>query len=627
MDVEPQEPEQRTDDQRAEERDVGLRRLIEQRDQQERDEREDERSAGETVEAVGDVHAVARRDDGDSGEEDVHPRRHEHVADERDAESLQVIRLLDLEGRHARDHDEPQHLLPGSDALAGLCIQVVVERAQDPDEAERRERSDDAALGDAQDDDHDDEKPAHRRRPLLDEVRLRAFLANPLAHADEPEQPDVGRHQDHDEREGQEQALDELERHRPSVPAAPSSSARRSTRTSSAIPRDALTRTTSPPRSRARSASRASSRSATSMTRAPSSPALRAPSAIPEAPRPITTTTSATRAAASPTDRWPLSCASPSSSISPRTAIRRPGRPPRSSSAAATDPGDALYESSTTVTSPRRTSCPRCGADQPVASASTTSSSVSPAASPTAAAASALWTDSRPSVGMIAGRRPEAVRIVNCIPSTPADSTPSARTSASSAKPYVTDRARVLAPIRRTRSSSALRTAVPSSGSASTSSPFACSIASSVPIRDRWTACTAVTTPISGRAIAARSRISPPTYIPISRTAARCSGPSRSTVSGSPISLFRLPSLRSVVRRCPRTPATASFVEVLAMLPLTATTSGSNRARHVVASAWSAARASVTRTIDTSPSAATSFGGRVTRRHAAPAAAAASRKS
>ena len=36
-------------------------RFVQQRDEQERDEREDERPAGEAVEAVGDVHAVARR--------------------------------------------------------------------------------------------------------------------------------------------------------------------------------------------------------------------------------------------------------------------------------------------------------------------------------------------------------------------------------------------------------------------------------------------------------------------------------------------------------------------------------------------------------------------------------------
>ena len=90
---------------------------------------------------------------------------------------------------------------------------------------------------------------------------------------------------------------------------------------------------------------------------------------------------------------------------------------------------------------------------------------------------------------------------------------------------------------------------MPSGGSASSSSPLAASIASSEPIRARWTGWTAVTTPIRGWAIRARSAISPPTYMPISRTAASCSGPSRRTVSGRPTSLFWLPSLRSVRNR------------------------------------------------------------------------------
>ena len=96
-------------------------------------------------------------------------------------------------------------------------------------------------------------------------------------------------------------------------------------------------------------------------------------------------------------------------------------------------------------------------------------------------------------------------------------------------------------------------------------------------MRDRWTGWTAVTTPIRGRAMRARSAISPPVYIPISRTAASCSGPRRMSVSGRPTSLFWLPSLRSVRKRRPRTAATASLVDVLAMLPVTPTTSGSNR--------------------------------------------------
>ncbi len=108
---------------------------------------------------------------------------------------------------------------------------------------------------------------------------------------------------------------------------------------------------------------------------------------------------------------------------------------------------------------------------------------------------------SRPRTGTATGRRPAGTRRVNRIPSAPAEATSSAPTSASAANPYVNARAAVRAAIRRTRSSSAFRTAVPVRGRASTSSPFACSTASIVPIRERWTGWTAVTTPMAGRAI------------------------------------------------------------------------------------------------------------------------------
>ena len=47
---------------------------VQEGDEQERDEREDERPAGEAVEAVGDVHAVARGDDRERREDDVDRR-------------------------------------------------------------------------------------------------------------------------------------------------------------------------------------------------------------------------------------------------------------------------------------------------------------------------------------------------------------------------------------------------------------------------------------------------------------------------------------------------------------------------------------------------------------------------
>ena len=54
---------------------------------------------------------------------------------------------------------------------------------------------------------------------------------------------------------------------------------------------------------------------------------------------------------------------------------------------------------------------------------------------PTAAPATALCTDSRPSAGIVTGRSPSGVRSVNRIPLVPPDSTSTARTSAPGAKP------------------------------------------------------------------------------------------------------------------------------------------------------------------------------------------------
>ena len=201
------------------------------------------------------------------------------------------------------------------------------------------------------------------------------------------------------------------------------------------MPRDALTRTTSPSRSRGGRNSSAASASGTTVTRAGSMPAAMAPSAIPAAAWPTTRSQSAVRAAASPTTWWPSWCTLPSSSISPSTAPRRPGSPASRSSAATTDRGEALYVSSTRVTRPARTSWTRCGADQPASSPLAIASRDMPAARPTAAAARALWTDRRPSVGMTNGRRPASVRSTKRMPARPADSTASAPTSAAGSKP------------------------------------------------------------------------------------------------------------------------------------------------------------------------------------------------
>ena len=97
------------------------------------------------------------------------------------------------------------------------------------------------------------------------------------------------------------------------------------------------------------------------------------------------------------------------------------------------------------------------------------------------------------------------------------------------------------------------------------------------------------TTAISGRAIAHSSAIWPSPRMPISVTRIRVSGSSRQTVSGSPISLFRLFSAQIVgacgAHRAPR----MSLVDVFPVDPTTATMRAALFERTRFASAASAA--------------------------------------
>ena len=81
--------------------------------------------------------------------------------------------------------------------------------------------------------------------------------------------------------------------------------------------------------------------------------------------------------------------------------------------------------------------------------------------------------------------------------------------------------------------------------------------------------------------------------MPVSITAASCSGMSRSSVSGAPMSLLRFPSVRSVSYFCVSTAAIISLVVVLPTEPVTCTT-GRNCPRYQAASAFSASRVSGT---------------------------------
>ena len=132
---------------------------------------------------------------------------------------------------------------------AGLGVEVVVEGAQQADPDEGRERRVRRGVQWRR-----GRTPGPRPtitirsppivgRALLDEVAVGALLADLLAEPDVAQQPDVGRHEDDDEREGEEQALDELD-----VTAVPHAARLRARgRVARAargpIPRDPLTRT------------------------------------------------------------------------------------------------------------------------------------------------------------------------------------------------------------------------------------------------------------------------------------------------------------------------------------------------------------------------------------------------
>ena len=203
------------------------------------------------------------------------------------------------------------------------------------------------------------------------------------------------------------------------------------------------------------------------------------------------------------------------------------------------------------------------------------------------AAPEAKWS---PKSGRLAVTEPSSVATVTSVCAVAwSSSTRSMRTVAPVALPALITGAGPRAASVRTRASSALSTAHPSAGSAATSSPFAAAIASRSPAREACTASIAVTTPTRGRAIAQRSAISPPTYIPISATSRSAPSGRLRSASGRPISLLAFPGVALVfVAAPPSAAAISSFVVVFPTEPVTPITSRSKRARQLVAAAASA---------------------------------------
>jgi len=144
--------------------------------------------------------------------------------------------------------------------------------------------------------------------------------------------------------------------------------------------------------------------------------------------------------------------------------------------------------------------------------------------------------------------------------------------------------------------SSRLMTAVPWPSMTRKRSPFSSRIVSMDSSPSRWAGPTLVTRPTVGAAISVRRAISPRRFVPISRTAASWAPFIRKIVRGSPTRLLRLPSFLSRFFSCPMMAAAISFVVVLPVLPVTATTGMSNRARQCRARSPSALSVSGTET-------------------------------
>lgn len=163
-----------------------------------------------------------------------------------------------------------------------------------------------------------------------------------------------------------------------------------------------------------------------------------------------------------------------------------------------------------------------------------------------------------------------------------------ARTSPA-ARPKVSTGAALRAAMAATNGSSALRTAVPSAGSASISSPLATATPARSPKSSRCAPATTVTTPTRGWASSHSAAMWPGPLAPISTTSASTSSGALHRVSGTPISLLKDRSLAEVTSLVASTPAIRSFTVVFPTDPVTPMTLPDMRARAKPARSFSAA--------------------------------------
>ena len=115
---------------------------------------------------------------------------------------------------------------------------------------------------------------------------------------------------------------------------------------------------------------------------------------------------------------------------------------------------------------------------------------------------------------------------------------------------------------------------MPSAASASIAAPFSRATASTVPMNSWCSRCALLTSATVGCATRASTAISPGWFMPSSTTATRCASASCSTVSGTPMWLFRLPCVECAASPCAarRMDAIICVTVVLPLLPVTAIT-------------------------------------------------------
>ena len=111
MHVEPEEANQRARDQCADDRKVHLPWRVQECDDHVADPGEGHRSTREAIKAIGKVHAIARRDDGDHGDGDPHDWCDRHLTDKGHDKRVEGEVLLQIDCRDDCHPGLPEQLL------------------------------------------------------------------------------------------------------------------------------------------------------------------------------------------------------------------------------------------------------------------------------------------------------------------------------------------------------------------------------------------------------------------------------------------------------------------------------------------------------------------------------------